>query len=96
MTRSELITRIGDKNPHLSQRDVERAVSTIFEEITNALSAGHRVELRGFGAFWVKSRKGYMGRNPRTGDGVEVAPKFVPVFRAGKQLREGLASKVKL
>ncbi len=95
MTRQELIVRISEKNPHLSMNDVERVVSTIFEEITTALSNGNRVELRGFGAFSVKAREGYKGRNPRTGESVQVAPKYVPAFKVGKQLREQLASKVK-
>lgn len=95
MTKSELIERIAAKNPHLSASDVERIVGTIFEEIVEALAAGNRVELRGFGAFSVKERKGYLGRNPRTGESVQVPPKFVPAFKVGKQLREDLAAKAK-
>lgn len=93
MTRSELIERIAEKNPHLSLDDVERIVGTIFNEIIEALAEGNRVELRGFGAFSVKERGGYIGRNPRTGASVEVPPKFVPAFKVGKQLREELANK---
>ncbi len=88
MTRSELIARIAQKNPHLYQRDVERIVSTIFEEIAGALAKGDRVELRGFGAFSVKHREARVGRNPRTGESVDVAEKTVPFFKTGKQLRE--------
>ncbi len=88
MTRSELILRIAQKNPHLYQRDVERIVSTIFEEIAGALARGDRVELRGFGAFSVKHREARVGRNPRTGESVDVAEKTVPFFKTGKQLRE--------
>jgi len=88
MTRSELIARIAQKNPHLYQRDVERIVSTIFEEIADALANGDRVELRGFGAFSVKHREARVGRNPRTGESVDVAEKTVPFFKTGKQLRE--------
>ena len=95
MTRSELILKIAEKNPHLSTQDVERIVTTVFSEISNALAEGNRVELRGFGAFSVKERGGYTGRNPRTGESVEVAPKFVPAFKVGKQLREELAGKAK-
>ncbi len=91
MTRQELINRISEKNPHLSNSDVDRVVSTVFEEITQALSDGNRVELRGFGAFSVKERAGYQGRNPRTGESVEVKPKYVPAFKVGKHLREELA-----
>jgi len=88
MTRSELIARIAQKNPHLYQRDVERIVSAIFEEIAGALARGDRVELRGFGAFSVKHREARVGRNPRTGESVDVAEKTVPFFKTGKQLRE--------
>ena len=88
MTRSELILRIAQKNPHLYQRDVERIVSTIFEEIASALARGDRVELRGFGAFSVKHREARVARNPRTGESVDVAEKTVPFFKTGKQLRE--------
>ena len=90
MTKSELIARLAELNPHLYQRDVERIVTTIFDEIANALGRGDRVELRGFGAFSVKKRDARLGRNPRTGDHVEVAEKFVPFFKTGKELRERL------
>ena len=88
MTKSELISRIAELNPHLFQRDVERIVSTIFEEVAAALARGDRVELRGFGAFSVKSRGSRIGRNPRTGEAVDVQSKTVPFFKTGKQLRE--------
>jgi integration host factor subunit beta len=90
MTKSELILRIGEMNPHLYHRDVERIVSTIFEEITAALARGDRVELRGFGAFSVKRREARLGRNPRTGTPVPVAQKTIPFFKTGKQLRDRL------
>jgi integration host factor subunit beta len=90
MTKSELIQRLAAANPHLYQRDVERIVTTIFEEITNALARGDRVELRGFGAFSVKERAARVGRNPRTGAPVQVAAKYIPYFKTGKQLREKL------
>jgi integration host factor subunit beta len=88
MIKSELIQQIAEDNPHLYQRDVERIVSTVFQEITSALSRGDRVELRGFGAFSVKQREARMGRNPRTGAAVPVPKKRVPFFKAGKELRE--------
>ena len=88
MIKSELIQKIAEDNPHLFQRDVERIVSTVFEEITAALARGDRVELRGFGAFSVKRRDGRMGRNPRTGETVPVPAKAVPFFKTGKELRE--------
>ncbi len=90
MIRSELIQKIADENPHLYQRDVERIVNTIFEEITGAMADGDRVELRGFGAFSVKKRDGRTGRNPRTGAAVEVEEKHVPFFKTGKLLRDRL------
>ncbi len=90
MTKSELIARIAAANPHLYHRDVERIVTTIFDEITMALARGDRVELRGFGAFSVKERDSRMGRNPRTGEAVNVSAKYVPFFKTGKELREKL------
>jgi integration host factor subunit beta len=90
MTKSELIQRIAERNPHLYQRDVELIVSAIFDEITAALVRGDRVELRGFGAFSVKRRDARMGRNPRTGDSVAVEEKHIPFFKTGKQLRDRL------
>jgi integration host factor subunit beta len=90
MTKSELVLRLAEKNPHLFQRDVERIVATIFDEISGALAKGDRVELRGFGAFSVKAREARVGRNPRTGEAVSVSEKFVPFFKAGKDLRDRL------
>jgi len=90
MTKSELIQRLADRNPHLLQRDAERIVTTILDEITAALARGDRVELRGFGAFSVKQRGARTGRNPRTGEAVDVEAKVVPYFKTGKELRERL------
>lgn len=90
MTKSELIQRLADMNPHLYLRDVEKIVDTIFDEITNALARGDRVELRGFGAFSVKERESRSGRNPRTGETVKVDAKRLPFFKTGKALRERL------
>jgi len=90
MIKSELILRLAQANPHLYQRDVERIVATVFDEITNALARGDRVELRGFGAFSVKRRPSRTGRNPRTGEPVDVTEKHVPFFKTGKELRERL------
>jgi integration host factor subunit beta len=87
MTKSELIQHLAERNPHLYQRDVERIVTTIFDEISNALSRGDRVELRGFGAFSVKRREARQGRNPRTGASVKVAEKHIPFFKTGKEMR---------
>lgn len=90
MTKSELIQRLAERNPHLYLRDVEKIVETIFDEITDALAAGDRVELRGFGAFSVKHRDARVGRNPRTGEAVQVEAKRLPFFKTGKGLRERL------
>lgn len=92
MTKSELIQRLADTYPHLYHKDVERIVRVVFEEITGALERGDRVELRGFGTFTVKHRDARIGRNPRTGATVHVAPKAVPFFKTGKQLRESVNS----
>ena len=93
MIRSELIQILTDQNPHLYQRDVERIVNTVFDEITNAMANGDRVELRGFGAFSVKRRDARVGRNPRTGASVDVEEKHVPFFKTGKLLRDRLNGK---
>jgi len=93
MIRSELIQKIADENPHLTLRHAERIVNTVFEEIIAALERGDRVELRGFGAFSVKARDARMGRNPRTGEAVEVVDKNVPFFKTGKLLRDRLNGK---
>jgi integration host factor subunit beta len=90
MIKSEIAQHIADKNPHLYQRDVEDIVNAILNEITEALVNGNRVELRGFGSFSVKNRKPRIGRNPRTGESVEVDEKWVPFFKTGKELRQRL------
>lgn len=90
MIRSELIQKIAEENPHLFQRDVERIVATVFDEIISAMSRGERVELRGFGAFSVKQRQSRQGRNPCTGESVQVDEKHVPFFKTGKLLRDRL------
>ena len=90
MTKSDLIQKIADRNPHLYLRDIEKIVNTIFDEITDALADGNRVELRGFGAFSVRHRDARIGRNPRTGESVQVEAKSMPFFKTGKALRERL------
>ncbi len=90
MIKSELIALLAEKNPHLFLRDVERIVTTIFNEISDAMARGDRVELRGFGAFSTKERSARVGRNPRTGEAVQVEKKYVPYFKCGKELRERL------
>ena len=90
MTKSELVLRLSKKYPHLYQRDIETLVSTIFDDISETLVDGGRVELRGFGALSVRSREARAGRNPRTGEPVDVRAKHVPFFKSGKELRERL------
>ena len=90
MTKSELIQKLAERNPHLFLRDVERIVETVFDEISDALADGDRVELRGFGAFSIKHRDARTGRNPRTGETVQVEAKRLPFFKTGKALREKL------
>jgi integration host factor subunit beta len=86
MTKSELVQRLAETNPHLYPRDAEIIVSAIFDEITAALSRGDRVELRGFGAFTVRKRDVHIGRNPRTGHKVAIGEKRVPFFKIGRVL----------
>ena len=90
MIRSQLVQIIANKNSHLYRRDVEKIVDAIFNKITDALSAGNRVELRGFGAFSVRNRSPRIGRNPRTGEAVAVGEKWTPFFKTGKELRKRL------
>jgi integration host factor subunit beta len=90
MLKSELIQRISSQNPHLYQRDMEKIVSTILDEIVEALRRGDRVELRGFGAFSAKLRGARQGRNPRTGAVVAVVERAFPFFKTGKEMRARL------
>ena len=90
MIKSELIASLAAENPHLTQKDVERVVGAILERMILALEQGGRVELRGFGAFSVRSRPARSGRNPRTGETVDVPAKHVPFFKSGKELRARL------
>src|ERR1700739_2151490 len=90
MTKSELIQKLAEANPHLYQRDVEVIVTAIFDEIAAALSRGDRVALRGCGVVSGERRDPRVGRNPRTGDSVSVAEKHIPFFKTGKQLRDRL------
>ena len=87
MLRSELIAKLAAENEHFRQEDLERVVAVILDEIADALARGNRVELRGFGTFSVRKRAARVGRNPRTGEPVEVSAKSVPFFKAGKELR---------
>ena len=88
MTKSELIETILSRQSQLSSKDVELAVKTILEHMSQALSNGERIEIRGFGSFSLHFREPRRGRNPKTGDAVELTGKYVPHFKPGKELRE--------
>jgi integration host factor subunit beta len=88
MTKSELIELIASKQAQLSAKDVELAVKTILEHMSQTLSTGERIEIRGFGSFSLHYREPRRGRNPKTGDAVQLTGKFVPHFKPGKELRE--------
>ncbi len=90
MTRSDLIERLAERFPQLSQQDVEEALKTMLNTMSEALAEGHRIEIRGFGSFSVNERRSRMGRNPRTGAQVLIAEQRVPHFKPGKALREGV------
>lgn len=90
MIKSELVQKLADENPNLFHRDIERIVSIVFQEISDGLARGDRVELRGFGAFSVKHRPARVGRNPRSGEAVHIEEKWSPFFKAGKELRDRL------
>jgi len=88
MTKSDLIARLAERHPHLVAADAELAVKTIIDAMVNCLVEGERIEIRGFGSFSLNFRPPRLGRNPKTGDKVEVAGKYVPHFKAGKELRD--------
>lgn len=88
MTKSELIERISAGQPQLSPKDVELAVKSILEQMAQALAVGERIEIRGFGSFCLHYRAPRRGRNPKTGDTVELEGKYVPHFKPGKEMRE--------
>ncbi|MGJ0485495.1 MAG: integration host factor subunit beta [Methylomicrobium sp.] len=88
MTKSELIEALARQQPHLAIKDVELAVKCIIEKMNHALSTGDRIEIRGFGSFSLHMRPPRMGRNPKTGESVALAKKYVPHFKPGKELRD--------
>ncbi len=90
MIRSELVQLLAEENPNLTVREIDSIVAIFFDDIVERLAAGGRVELRGFGAFSTRFREGRTGRNPRTGDAVEVPAKRVPYFKPGKEMRAKL------
>ncbi len=88
MTKSELIELIASKQSQLSAKDVELAVKTLIEQMSETLASGHRIEIRGFGSFSLHYRAPRIGRNPKTGESVGLAGKHVPHFKPGKELRD--------
>lgn len=90
MIRSELLQALADDNPDLRPEEVEQVVDIFFDEISARLAEGGRVELRGFGTFSTREREARVGRNPRTGEAVDVQAKHVPYFKPGKEMRERL------
>ncbi|ALG59586.1 integration host factor subunit beta [Citromicrobium bathyomarinum] len=90
MIRSELLQKLAQDNPELRAQEVEQVVDIFFEEIAQRLAEGGRIELRGFGAFSTREREARTGRNPRTGEAVDVPAKRVPYFKPGKEMRNAL------
>jgi integration host factor subunit beta len=90
MTKSELIDRIAGKQSQLSSKDVELSVKAMIEYMSQVLSEGGRIEIRGFGSFSINRRPPRMGRNPRSGEQVKITEKLVPHFKPGKDLREAV------
>lgn len=88
MTKSELIEKLSSQNPHLQSKNVEDAVKEMLEHMAITLSSGERIEIRGFGSFSLHYRAPRTGRNPKTGDKVELEGKYVPHFKPGKELRD--------
>ena len=88
MTKSELIERVASRVPHISKKDTEIVVNTIFDSMTEALRRSERIEIRGFGSFQVKVREARDGRNPKTGEEVKIPAKRTPFFKVGKELKE--------
>lgn len=88
ITKSELIEKISQKQKHLQQKDIELAVKSVIEQMSDALSTGERIEIRGFGSFSLHFRPPRVGRNPKTGESVSLPGKHVPHFKPGKELRE--------
>jgi len=95
MTKSDLIERVAVKVPHISKKDTETVVNTIFDCMTESLRKGDRIEIRGFGSFQVKVREAREGRNPKTGEEVKIPAKRTPFFKVGKELKERIEAKRK-
>ncbi len=94
MTKAELVDKIAEKKPGLTRKQVEVVVNTVLDGIKDALSREDKVEIRGFGSFRIRFRRAKEGRNPKTGETVQVPPKKVPFFKAGKEMREMVDGRV--
>ncbi len=94
MTKSELIERVANRQPEMQLKDIDVAIRNIIENMSKALSNGSRVEVRGFGSFSIRYRKPRVGRNPKTGDSVSLNGKYVPHFKAGKELRDRINASI--
>ena len=92
MTKSGLIEEVAKRTPHISKKDMEVVVNTIFDSMIDALREGERIEIRGFGSFQVKIREAREGRNPKTGEPVHISAKRTPFFKVGKELKEKVDS----
>jgi integration host factor subunit beta len=94
MTKSELIDVLANKHNHLSTKDIELSVKVILEQVAESLATNDRIEVRRFGSFSLHHRKARLGRNPKTGEAVDLAPKYAPHFKPGKELRERVNNSV--
>ena len=88
MTKSELIETVASRVDNFSRKDVEVIIDTLFGSMSDSLSRGEKVEIRGFGSFKIKQRDGRQGRNPKSGENIYIEPKKVPFFKAGKEIKE--------
>ncbi|OGP82818.1 MAG: integration host factor subunit beta [Deltaproteobacteria bacterium RBG_13_65_10] len=88
MTKSDLVAKVADQMPHISKKDTETIVNSVFESMAEVLKRGERIEIRGFGSFQVKIRESREGRNPKTGQVVSIPTKRTPFFKVGKELKE--------
>lgn len=95
MTKSELIERIAERQDQLSPKDIELAIKLILEYMSHSLASGSRIEIRGFGSFSIHYRAPRIGRNPKTGEAVELEGKYVPHFKPGKELRDKVNENLK-
>lgn len=95
MTKSELIERIAERQDQLSPKDIELAIKLILEYMSQSLASGSRIEIRGFGSFSIHYRAPRIGRNPKTGESVELEGKYVPHFKPGKELRDKVNENVR-